>query len=73
MLKILHCLDNRLTDGGKVVSHTCRTPLPPGRFPVLISVNGNIITLTGIEEGDLLSFTTLPELTALPRVTQARI
>jgi hypothetical protein len=34
-------LDNRLTDGGKVVSLTRRPPFkPPGRFLVLISVRG---------------------------------
>jgi hypothetical protein len=34
-LRLLHLLDNRLTDGGKVVSLTA-----PGRFLVLISVRG---------------------------------
>jgi hypothetical protein len=40
-LRVLQYLDNRLTDGGKVVSLT-RRPLftPPGRFLVLISVRG---------------------------------
>jgi hypothetical protein len=33
-------LDNRLTDGGKVVSPTRRLPFTPGIFPVLISVRG---------------------------------
>jgi hypothetical protein len=33
-------LDNRLTDGGKVVSLKRRPPLPPGRFLILISVRG---------------------------------
>jgi hypothetical protein len=33
-------LDNRLTDDGKVVSLPRWLPLPPGRFPVLISVRG---------------------------------
>jgi hypothetical protein len=34
-------LDNRLTDGGKVVSLTRRSPfIPPGEFLVLISVGG---------------------------------
>jgi hypothetical protein len=40
-LRLPHFLDNRLTDGGKVVSLTHRppfTPPPPGRFLVLISV-----------------------------------
>jgi hypothetical protein len=39
-----HFLDNRLTDGGEVVSPTRRPPFtpppPPGRFLVLISVRG---------------------------------
>jgi hypothetical protein len=34
MPRLPHFLDNRLTDGGQLVSH----PLPPGRFLVLISV-----------------------------------
>jgi hypothetical protein len=34
------CLDNQLTDGGRVVSPTRRPPLPPGKFLVLISVIG---------------------------------
>jgi hypothetical protein len=41
--RLPHYLDNGLTDGGKVVSLTHRpsfTPLPPGRFLVLISVRG---------------------------------
>jgi hypothetical protein len=33
-------LDNRLTDGGEVVSLTRRPPFTPGRFLVLISVRG---------------------------------
>jgi hypothetical protein len=38
-----HFVDSRFTDGGVVVSLTRRPaarPLPPGRFPVLISVRG---------------------------------
>jgi hypothetical protein len=36
-----HYLDNRLTDGGEVVSLTRRLPfIPPGRFLVLISDRG---------------------------------
>jgi hypothetical protein len=31
-------LENRLTDGGKFVSLSSCSPLPPNRFPVLISV-----------------------------------
>jgi hypothetical protein len=41
MSRFPHFLDNRLTDGGEVVSLTCRPagrPLPPGRFLALISV-----------------------------------
>jgi hypothetical protein len=37
-----HFLDNRLTDGGEVVSPTRRPSLPPGRFLVLISVRGRV-------------------------------
>jgi hypothetical protein len=33
-------LDNRLTDGGEVVSPTLRPPFTPGIFLVLISVRG---------------------------------
>jgi hypothetical protein len=35
--RLSHFLDNRLTDGGEVVS-----PLPPGRFLVLIYVRGRV-------------------------------
>jgi hypothetical protein len=39
--RLPHFLDNRLTDGGEVVSLTRRPPFtPPGRFLVLISVRG---------------------------------
>jgi hypothetical protein len=39
--RLPHFLDNRLTDGGEVVSPTRRPPFtPPGRFLVLISVRG---------------------------------
>jgi hypothetical protein len=34
--RVPHYSDNRLTDGGDVVSR----PLPPGRFLVLISIRG---------------------------------
>jgi hypothetical protein len=46
MLKIPHCLDNLLIDGGKVVSPTLRPHFTPQKhefflmFPVLISVRG---------------------------------
>jgi hypothetical protein len=44
MLRIPHCLDNRLIDGGKVVSLTLRPHFTPQKhfllFPVLISVRG---------------------------------
>jgi hypothetical protein len=39
-LRLPHFLDNRLTDGGEVVSPTRRPLLPPGRFLVLIYVRG---------------------------------
>jgi hypothetical protein len=32
MLKILHCLDNRLTDGGKVVNVASRPPFTPRKI-----------------------------------------
>jgi hypothetical protein len=39
--RLPHFLDNRLTDGGEVVSLTRRPPFTPrGRFLVLISVRG---------------------------------
>jgi hypothetical protein len=38
--RLPHFLDNRLTDGGEVVSYTRRPPFTPGRFLVLISVRG---------------------------------
>jgi hypothetical protein len=39
--RIPHFLDNRLTDGGEVVSLMHRPPfIPPGRFLVLISDRG---------------------------------
>jgi hypothetical protein len=39
-LRLPHFLDNRLTDGGEVVTLTRCRPLPPGRFLVLISDRG---------------------------------
>jgi hypothetical protein len=45
MLRIPHCLDNRLTDGGKVVSPTRRqlsTPRNIFLLLVLISVRGTV-------------------------------
>jgi hypothetical protein len=46
-------LDNRLTDGGKVISHTRQPPLHPGRILALISVRGwvgskGIVRLEGL-------------------------
>jgi hypothetical protein len=46
-------LQNRLTDGGDIVSLMRRRLLPPGRFPVLISVRGwvdpkSIVWLEGL-------------------------
>jgi hypothetical protein len=38
--RLPHFLDNRLTDGSKVVSITRAALYPPGRFLVLISVRG---------------------------------
>jgi hypothetical protein len=39
--RLPHLLDNRLIDGGKVVSLTRWPPFyPPGKFLVLISVRG---------------------------------
>jgi hypothetical protein len=38
--RLPHFLDNRITDGGEVVSLTRHCALPPGRFLVLISVRG---------------------------------
>jgi hypothetical protein len=45
MLRISHCLDNQLIDGGKVVSPTHQPHFTPQKFfffnfPVLISVRG---------------------------------
>jgi hypothetical protein len=40
MSKLPHYLDNRLTDGGKVVNLTSWQPFTPGRILVLISVKG---------------------------------
>jgi hypothetical protein len=56
MSRLPHFLDNRLTDGGEVVSLTrwpAGRPLSPGRFLVLISVRGwadpkTIVRLEGI-------------------------
>jgi hypothetical protein len=38
--RLPHFLDNRLIDGGEVISLTRRQPFIPGRFLVLISVRG---------------------------------
>jgi hypothetical protein len=38
--RLLHFLDNRLTDGGEAVTLTRRRALPPGRVLVLIYVRG---------------------------------
>jgi hypothetical protein len=38
--RLPHFLDNRLTDGGEIVSLTRRPPFTAGRFLVLISVRG---------------------------------
>jgi hypothetical protein len=46
--KLLHFLDNRLTDGGEAVSLTRQPPsTPSGRFLVLISVRGWVDPKTG--------------------------
>jgi hypothetical protein len=39
--RLPHFLENRLTDGGEVVSLTRRPLFTPGRFLVLISVRGS--------------------------------
>jgi hypothetical protein len=55
-LRVPHYLDNRLTDGGKVVILTRRPPFtPPGRFLVLICVRGwvdprAIVRLEGLRQ-----------------------
>jgi hypothetical protein len=41
MLRLPHFLYNWLTDGSEVVNLTCRPPLPPGGFLVIISVSGS--------------------------------
>jgi hypothetical protein len=38
MLRIRHCLDNRLTDGGKVVSLTHRRTLLPRNIIIIIII-----------------------------------
>jgi hypothetical protein len=43
MLRIAHCLDNCLTNGGEVVSTACAL-YPLGIFVVLISVGGRFNT-----------------------------
>jgi hypothetical protein len=53
--KIPRFLDNRLTDGGEVVSPTRQPPLPPGRFLILISVRcgidpRTIVRLEGLDK-----------------------
>jgi hypothetical protein len=46
-----HFLDNRLTDGGKVVILTRRPPFTPQKFLVLISVRGlvDLHAIVGLE------------------------
>jgi hypothetical protein len=76
--RLPHFLDNRLTDGSKVVSLTGRHPLPPGRFLVLISVRGHsrtrwirwlekLIDLIGNRTSDLPACSIVPQPTTLPR------
>jgi hypothetical protein len=72
-------LDNRLTDGGEVVSPTRRLPFtPPGRFLVLIPVRGGvdpraIVLLEGSGQlknpmtRDLSACSVVPQPTTLPR------
>jgi hypothetical protein len=53
--RLPHFLDNRLTDGGKVVRFTRRPPFNPERFVVLISERGGfepraIVQLEGLGE-----------------------
>jgi UV DNA damage repair endonuclease len=40
--RLLHFLNNQLTDGGEVVSLIRRLKLTPGRFVVIISVRGRV-------------------------------
>jgi hypothetical protein len=47
MLRLLHCLDNRLADGGKVVSPTHRPRFTPQRHYFSCSASG---TLTHVPE-----------------------
>jgi hypothetical protein len=42
MSNLPHFLNNRLTDGGEVVSLMRRRPLPPGRFLALIYVRSRV-------------------------------
>jgi hypothetical protein len=79
--RLPHFVDNRLTDGGEVVSLTRRSPFtPPGRFLGLISVRGGddpraIMRLEGLgqlkKSSDLIENQTrdLPACSLVPQPT----
>jgi hypothetical protein len=58
--RIPHCLDNRLTDTGKVVSHTHRPLFTPRNLAVLIYVTYYQKMFLGVKRGLRVRLTTSP-------------
>jgi hypothetical protein len=60
MLRILHCLDSRLTDGGKAVGLTRRpllySPKHYSLLLVLISVQRNVVKITYVPSREIVTY-----------------
>jgi hypothetical protein len=74
MSRLPHLIDNRQTDGGKVVSLTRRPLLPPGKLLVLVRLEGigklkkkKANDLIGNRTPDLPACSIVPQPATLPR------